>query len=48
MTAKLSAGDWAEVRSKEEILAPLDGNGCLDGLPFMPKMFKWCGQRFQV
>lgn len=44
----LSAGDWVEVRSKEEILATLDANGRLEGLPFMPQMLKWCGQRFQV
>jgi hypothetical protein len=44
----LSAGDWVQVRSKEEILATLDGNGRLDGMPFMPQMLKWCGQRFQV
>lgn len=44
----LSAGDWVEVRSKDEILATLDENGRLDGLPFMPQLFKWCGQRFQV
>jgi hypothetical protein len=44
----LSAGDWVQVRSREEILATLDGNGRLDGLPFMPQMFKWCGQRLQV
>jgi hypothetical protein len=45
---KLHAGDWVEVRSKEEILATLDKNGRLDGLPFMPQMFKSCGQRFRV
>ena len=44
----LCAGDWVEVRSKEDILATLDENGRLEGLPFMPQMFKWCGQRFQV
>jgi hypothetical protein len=44
----LSAGDWVEVRSKEDILATLDANGRLEGLPFMPQMFKWCGQRFPV
>jgi len=43
-----SAGDWVEVRSKEDILATLDENGRLDGLPFMPQMFKWSGQSFQV
>ena len=43
----LAAGDWVEVRSKEEILRSLDG-GTLDGLPFMPQMFDYCGQRFRV
>jgi hypothetical protein len=43
-----SAGDWVQVRSKEEILATLDENGRLDGMPFMPQMLKWCGQQFQV
>jgi hypothetical protein len=42
------AGDWVEVRSKEEILATLDKSGRLDGLPFMPQMFKYCGQRFPI
>src|SRR5258706_16272866 len=42
------AGDWVEVRSKEEILATLDKNGRLDSLPFMPQMFQYCGQRFEV
>jgi len=41
-------GDWVEVRSKEDILASLDRTGRLDGMPFMPQMFKYCGQRFQV
>ena len=45
---KLSAGDWVEVRSKEEILRTLDKSGRMQGLPFMPQMFKYCGQRFQV
>ena len=44
----LSAGDWVEIRSKDEILATLDKNGRLDGLPFMPQMFKWCGRQFKV
>jgi hypothetical protein len=42
------AGDWVEVRSKEEILRTLDKAGRLDGLPFMPQMFNYCGQRFRV
>jgi len=45
---KLSVGDWVEVRSKVEILSTLDNNGQLDGMPFMPEMLRYCGQRFQV
>jgi len=45
---KPQVGDWIEVRSKEEILATLDRNGTLDELPFMPQMFQYCGQKFQV
>jgi hypothetical protein len=45
---KLKVGDWVEVRSKDEILATLDGNSHLDGMPFMPEMFAFCGKRFQV
>ena len=44
----LRAGDWVEVRSKEEILRSLDKNGRLEELPFMPQMFQYCGQRFKV
>ncbi len=42
------AGDWVEVRSKEEILKTLDKSGQLEGMPFMPQMFQYCGQRFRV
>jgi hypothetical protein len=42
------AGEWVEVRSKDEILRTLDHNGQLEGLPFMPQMFQYCGQRFRV
>src|ERR1700688_1375978 len=45
---KVCAGDWVEVLSKEDILRTLDKNGRLDGLPFMPQMFKYCGQRFRI
>ena len=45
---ELRAGDWVEVRSKEEILATLDARGQLEGLPFMPEMFQYCGRRLQV
>lgn len=47
-TSKPMAGDWVEVRGKEEILKTLDENGQLDGMPFMPEMFAFCGKRFQV
>ena len=45
---KPCVGDWVEVLSKEEILGTLDKNGRLDDLPFMPQMFKYCGQRFRI
>jgi hypothetical protein len=44
----LRVDDWVEIRSKDEILATLDRDGRLDGLPFMPPMFKYCGQRFRI
>jgi hypothetical protein len=44
----LRAGEIAQVRSEVEILATLDGDGCLGALPFMPEMRKHCGGSFQV
>lgn len=44
----LSALEWVEVRSAQEILATLDEHGRLDGMPFMPEMLRYCGQRLQV
>jgi hypothetical protein len=44
----LRVGDWVVVRSKDEILATLDENACLDGLPFQPEMFAFCGRRMRV
>ncbi|MGH8501141.1 MAG: hypothetical protein ACREVE_01470 [Gammaproteobacteria bacterium] len=44
----LRAGDWVVVRSKDEILATLDANACLDGLPFQPEMLAFCGRRMRV
>jgi hypothetical protein len=44
----LRVGHWVEIRSAQEILATLDVNGCLDGLPFMPEMLKFCGNRYRV
>src|SRR5437867_2561545 len=45
---EMKVGDWVEVRRREEILATLDSNGELEGMPFMPEMLTFCGQRFQV
>jgi hypothetical protein len=45
---KLSVGDWVEVRSEAEILRTLDAKGQLDGMPFMPEMLRFCGQRLKV
>jgi GNAT superfamily N-acetyltransferase len=44
----LRSGDFVEVRSFAEIAATLDPRGELDGLPFMPEMFPFCGRRFEV
>jgi hypothetical protein len=44
----MRVGQWVEVRSREEILATLDANAQLEGMPFMPEMFKYCGQRHRV
>jgi hypothetical protein len=44
----LKVGDLVEVRSKEEILATLDKRGQMDGMPFMPQMFQYCGKQFKV
>jgi hypothetical protein len=45
---KPRASDWVEVKSAEEILKTLDAKGELEGMPFMPEMFAFCGQRFRV
>jgi hypothetical protein len=45
---KLRAGDWVEVRSQQEILATLDERACLEAMPLMPEMLKYCGRRFRV
>ncbi len=44
----LRRGDAVEVRSEQEILSTLDESGALDGLPFMPEMLAYCGQRLLV
>jgi hypothetical protein len=45
---KLRIGDWVQVRSKEEILQTLDGDGRLEGMPFMPEMLGFCGKKLQI
>ena len=45
---KFRPGNWVEVRTNEEILATLDAEACLNGMPFMPEMLRYCGQRFRI
>lgn len=45
---RLRRGDLVEVRSPEEILATLDESGAIDGLPCMPELLEYSGQRFRV
>lgn len=47
-TTSFRAGDHVEVRSAAEILSTLDDSGTLDGVPFMPEMLPFVGQRFRV
>jgi hypothetical protein len=44
----LKPGDLVEVRNADEIISSLDGDGKLDGLPFMPEMLAFCGRRLRV
>jgi hypothetical protein len=44
----LRIGELVEVRSQEEILATLDQQGRLEGLPFMPEMLQFAGKRLRV
>lgn len=48
MSLGLRAGDWVIIRPKDEILATLGKDARLDGLPFQPEMFAFCGLRLQV
>ncbi len=47
-TRGLRRGDVIEVKSATEILATLDEEGALEGLPFMTMMLRYCGHRFVV
>ena len=44
----LLVGDLVEVKTWAEIQATLDGQGCLQQLPFMPEMVNLCGQRAYI
>jgi hypothetical protein len=44
----LRRGDVVEVRPHAEILATLDKDGTLDGMPFMPEQLEHVGRRFTV
>jgi hypothetical protein len=44
----LRKGERVRVRSREEILASLDADGSLGGLPFMPEMLRFAGLEFPV
>ena len=45
---ELRCDERVRVRSAEQILATLDANGELEGLPFMPEMLRFCGQVLRV
>jgi hypothetical protein len=45
---RLRVGQWVEVKSPAEIARTLDAKGELEGLPFMPEMAAFCGQRLRV
>jgi len=36
------------VRGREEILATLDASGCVDGMPFMPELLRFCDTELVV
>jgi hypothetical protein len=45
---QLAVGDLVRVKSLDEIVSTLDASKCLDGLPFMPEMQKFCGTTARV
>ena len=45
---ELRPGDVVEVRAPAEIMATLDENASIDGMPFMPEMLRHSGKRFKV
>ena len=47
-STKFRVGGYVRVNSAKQILQTLDANGRCDGLPFMPQMAAYCGQRLMV
>jgi hypothetical protein len=47
-TLGLRRGDIVQIRSAEEILATLDEDGKVDGMPFMPEMLEFAGRTVSV
>ncbi len=47
-SARLRPGDFVRVKDPGQILETLDGDGTLDGLPFMPEMLAFTGRKFRV
>ncbi len=47
-TIPFQQGDWARVRSREEILATLDPFKELKGCAFLPEMYQYCGTKQRV
>jgi hypothetical protein len=47
-TKNLRRGDIVRVRAAREILATLDEDGTVDGIPFMPEMIPYVDRRFRV
>ncbi|MEO1529238.1 MAG: hypothetical protein AAFX06_27780 [Planctomycetota bacterium] len=45
---RFSVGQWVYVRPAAEIESTLDGEQCLEGMPFMPEMRRFCGKRFRI
>ena len=45
---RFKAGDVVELRPPADVLATLDEQGELDGLPFMPEMLAYYGGRYRV
>ena len=47
-TKELRPGDMVRVRTAEEILATLDDEGTVEGIPFMPEMIPHVDRHYRV